>query len=496
MDPDAAPERTLVGALLGGKYRVRKVLGEGGVGVVYEAENSWTGRRVALKVLRPEFAAKREVVRRFKREAQAATQIDHPNIVDVLDMGEDRAHGTLYIVQELLTGTDLRCWLDHRGVLPPSEAVEILTPVMGALVAAHRRGIIHRDIKPENIFLVRGSGGRVLPKLIDFGISKIIDATSPGPKTTSIGTAVGTPNYMSPEQARGDTALDGRSDVWSVGAVLYEMLCGRAPFEAPTHTLLLLRIVTERPTPLDSVNPSVPAHLVAIVHRALEPDPSERYPSMRALLADLVESPAFCTDSDGHALPAAQWDELQLAPVARDVGRAETLALPSPVSLAHTRFSVLSLAALAAAALLVATLGVPTASRHAASAAIHAGMPVSSTTESASASLFAFASGSSACGVAAPTPVLQAAMVLPAVTVAAHPQPEALALPPVVRHGARHPGTAHPAAHATMHPEAHATTPPSAHPAAHPAMHAPRTLSGPVSPRPILLRPLAAYPDE
>src|SRR5581483_8355939 len=204
---------------------------------------------------------------------------------------------------------------------------EILTPVMGALVAAHRRGIIHRDIKPENIFLVRGHQGRMMPKLIDFGISKILDVASPGPKTTVSGTAIGTPNYMSPEQARGDIVLDGRSDVWSVGAVLYEMLCGRPPFEAPTHTLLLLRVVTERPAPVDGVNPEVPAALAAIVHRALEPDPDKRYPSMRALLADLVETPAFDRAAGTAVIPAAVWDELQVLPVSRDVARADTLIL-------------------------------------------------------------------------------------------------------------------------------------------------------------------------
>jgi serine/threonine protein kinase len=199
--PDALRPETE--SLLGEKYKVSRLLGEGGMGAVYEAENTWTRRRVAIKVMRPEFARDAEATQRFLREAQSAAQIDHPNVVSVLDLGRDAASGSLFIVQEFLVGKELRALIDARGALPTEEALALILPVVDGLVAAHALGVVHRDLKPENIFLAEARTGRVVPKLIDFGIAKALRPRENEFRTV-IGQAMGTPAYMSPEQARGD----------------------------------------------------------------------------------------------------------------------------------------------------------------------------------------------------------------------------------------------------------------------------------------------------
>ena len=275
-----------VGQIIGAKYRLHRLIGTGGMGAVYEAENTWIKRRVAIKVLRPDLTRNQEALQRFTQEAQAATQIEHPNIVYVLDMGQEPSDGSLYIVQEFLTGIDLRRRLEHDRVLSLQEAIATIVPIMNALVAAHERGIVHRDLKPENIFLARNLAGEIVPKVIDFGVSKIMD-TSGSLTRTQAGASLGTPYYMSPEQGRGDLDLDARSDVWAIGVLLFEVLSGRPPFDAANHHLLVLKILTERAPRLDAIAPHVPAEFASLVAAALEPDRERRIPTMRAFRESL-----------------------------------------------------------------------------------------------------------------------------------------------------------------------------------------------------------------
>ena len=248
---------TAVGETLGGKYRFERLLGEGGMGAVYAAENLNTGRRVAVKVLRGEWTQQPEVVQRFLREARATTTIAHPNVVEVLDLDVDRERGIPYIVQEFLEGETLEAHLASRPGrrVNPAEALTILLPVMGALVAAHGRGIVHRDIKPANLFLSRSRSGAVVPKVIDFGIAKDVEAAPGSSHRTQAGAAIGTPAYMSPEQVSGLTDIDAQTDVWSLGIVLYEMLTGRRPFESANVNVLMAKILYEVPTPISAHRP-------------------------------------------------------------------------------------------------------------------------------------------------------------------------------------------------------------------------------------------------
>jgi eukaryotic-like serine/threonine-protein kinase len=254
-----------VGTTVGGKYKLLRVLGAGGMGEVYEAENSWTQKRVALKLMLPELVKNQDLAARFLREARAASKIEHPNVVQVLDMGQD-ADGSLFIVQEFLKGSDLRRLLDERQALPPREAVELIVPVMSALVAAHRHKIVHRDIKPENVFLVK-SAGSLVPKVIDFGIAKMDEGPVSG--ITKSGAAIGTPWYFSPEAARGER-VDAQSDVWAVGIMQYEMLAGRCPWKGETYNALLFEIASAPIPRLEELAPKVPKALADNVPTVVE----------------------------------------------------------------------------------------------------------------------------------------------------------------------------------------------------------------------------------
>ena len=260
--------------LLDGKYRLLRVIGAGGMGAVFEAVNTWTRRRVAIKIMHPGIAGDTLAAQRFMQEAQSASRIRHPNVVDILDLGADPHSGARFIVQEFLTGATLRQRLVERGKLSVTEALAIMLPIVGALVEAHAGGVVHRDLKPENIFLTRDGDGREVPKLIDFGVSKMVHAED-RLAVTDEGRQIGTPFYMSPEQLRAAADLDGRTDVWSVGVVLFELVSGSRPFTGPSHSDLIVQILKE-PVPRLAV-PGVPAAFALVVERALRRERSERF---------------------------------------------------------------------------------------------------------------------------------------------------------------------------------------------------------------------------
>ncbi len=289
------------GSILAGKYRLVRLLGAGGMGAVHEAINTWTGRRVAVKVLHERFAADPLAVRRFTVEAQSAGRIAHPNVVEILDLDEDPETGARFLVQELLTGTTLRRRLLEVGRLDVQQAARLLAPAVAGLAEAHRAGVVHRDLKPDNIFLTGIPGGEVA-KLIDFGLSKLVrepdePAWTPVVAITEHGRQLGTPFYMSPEQLRGQLDIDERSDVWSMGVVLFEAVAGARPFAGPRYHDLVLQILRDPVPRLADVAPGVSSGFSALVEHALQRDRALR-PSARDLrdaLAELRRRPeALC----------------------------------------------------------------------------------------------------------------------------------------------------------------------------------------------------------
>lgn len=270
-----------MGATLDGKYRVVDLIGEGGMGTVYEAEQQAIGRHVAVKVLRPENAQKSDAIERMRHEARVVGQIGHPNICQVFDIGQ-LSDGTPYLVMERLRGQTLAKRLEVRGPVPYGEVVEIAIQVLAALEAAHRKGVIHRDLKPDNIFLAERASGSVA-KVLDFGISKATSLEDKPHHLTRTGMVMGTPYYMAPEQALGERNLDGRLDVWGMGVVLYEALSGRRPFVAKNYNALLVQILTAEAEPLERVVVGLPAGLSAVVHRALAKKREDRFSSAREL---------------------------------------------------------------------------------------------------------------------------------------------------------------------------------------------------------------------
>ena len=280
-DPSSSRE----GELLAGKYLLRGRLGEGGMGAVYRAENRMIGRVVAIKLLHSEYTARQEVVARFLQEGRTANLVRHPNVVDVLDVGQDDK-GTPFIVQEFLDGTDFGKYLEAAGGrIPLDEILEIMLPVLDAVAFAHRRGVVHRDLKPENIFLSEADGVTT-PKLLDFGISQIAVPVESA-RLTSPGTAMGTPAYMSPEQVLASRTVDASTDVWSLGVILFEAMSGQLPFEAANPSEYMVKVASEEPRSLADVAPTLGREYVHIVGRCLRRDRAARYPSAMELARDV-----------------------------------------------------------------------------------------------------------------------------------------------------------------------------------------------------------------
>src|SRR6184192_2382449 len=267
---------TLINTLFDGRYRILRKLGTGGMANVYLAEDEVLGRRVAIKILNDRHAGDDQFVERFRREAKNAASLSHPNIVSIYDRGE--AEGTYYIAMEYLDGRSLKELIISRGSAPVRTAIEYTRQILGAIGFAHRHGIVHRDIKPHNVRV--GPEGRL--KVTDVGIAR-----SGASQMTEVGSIIGTAQYLSPEQARG-APVDQRSDVYSVGIVLYEMLTGQVPFTGDTPLEIAMKHLSEVPVPPSEKRPDVPEDLDNIVLRALAKDPEDRYQTAEDMAADLA----------------------------------------------------------------------------------------------------------------------------------------------------------------------------------------------------------------
>jgi len=284
------PPLPRVGQIIAGKYRVNSLLGRGGMGAVFSVTHQLTQRLFAIKWLLPNLAEQPDAVQRFWREARAAGKIMHPNVVQVYDIGQEGA--SHYILMELIQGVTLSDRLRQRGRFEPTEACRVLIPVMRGLHAAHLAGVVHRDLKPQNIMLSThadaGEGedmgvGMEIPKVLDFGISKIIShAGEQHSSATRRGAIIGTPHYMPLEQLR-SAQVDARTDVYALGVIAYHMLSGALPFSSTNHADLVCQILGREATPLNERAPSLPRELIAVIDKAMSPDPAERFASVAAL---------------------------------------------------------------------------------------------------------------------------------------------------------------------------------------------------------------------
>ena len=288
------------GDVIGAKYAIIRVLGSGGMGVVFEATHLRLRQRVAIKMLRPELAMDGETVARFEREARAAVKLRSPHVARVVDV-DTLDDGTPYMVMEFLEGRDLSAEIAARGPLPVSEAVHYVLQACDAMGEAHRQGTVHRDLKPSNLFLAADERGRSV-RVLDFGISKVIEEDGAASVTNTF-SVMGTALYMSPEQVRSAKHVDARSDVWALAVILYELLAGRSPFIGETATAIAAAIVADAATPLRAYRQDIPPGLEAAIMTGLEKDRDRRFPDAAAFAAAIA--PFASRDEAKHSLPAA-----------------------------------------------------------------------------------------------------------------------------------------------------------------------------------------------
>ncbi len=301
-----------VGDLISQKYRLVRRLGEGGMAEVWSAQNELTQRDFAIKVILPGLAHNREALDRFLQEAKATARLHHPSLVNVFDVGRTR-DGRPFLVMELLSGESLEQLLTRKERLCPLDTAELLAPIAGALDVAHRAGIVHRDLSSANVFLAHAPGeAGVTPKVLDFGVSKILEhADQPRKVRTDSGAVLGSPDYMSPEQAQGAECVDARSDVWSLGVLLYECLYGDLPFVARNYNALMLAIVSRPHVPIYERMPRLDPELAELVESCLIKDREARIQSAREV-ADTLDAIALRLSrphrrsSDRRSLPGSR----------------------------------------------------------------------------------------------------------------------------------------------------------------------------------------------
>ena len=281
------------------KYRIEGIIGVGGMGVVYRAEQTKINRLVALKMLLPEYTVYPDLVARVEREARTAGQIDHPNVVTITDLGVTAEFGP-YIAMELLRGQELATVVENAGGrMEPADAVDVIRQVLAGLEAAHKKGVIHRDLKPENIFLSTDDEGKRRVKVLDFGISKLRDDKELN-SLTRTGTVMGTPQFMAPEQAAGARDQDARIDLYATGAVLYAVLCNGLPYEAENYNLLISEILNKAPIQILQRNASLDPRLASIVMKSIAKKPEARYQSAR----EMAEALSYWYEHRNAPLPS------------------------------------------------------------------------------------------------------------------------------------------------------------------------------------------------
>ena len=326
-------EDSLVGTTLAGKYRIDARLNEGGMGTVYRATHVLMEKTVAIKVLRPSLAADEKIVARFSREARAASRISHPNALSVTDFGEDE-NGIVFLVMEFLSGRTLKKLIRDEGPLPLTRVVEIVRQVGDALNAAHAQGVVHRDLKSDNIMLIDTMAGDHA-KVLDFGIAKINEPEGKrDTELTAPNLVIGTPQYMSPEQCSQDSEIDARSDIYSLGVILYEMLVGHVPFTADSPTMVMMKHLQEPVPSVLEERSDLPASIGRVIARAMAKLPGDRYQTVAELIEDLtiasgnaqfapVPGPAVPLSAN---VPADDSDEVTVVRT-----RQEPLPPPQPV---------------------------------------------------------------------------------------------------------------------------------------------------------------------
>jgi serine/threonine-protein kinase len=290
----------VIGQTLGGRYLVTRKIGQGGMGAVYEATHTLIGKRVAVKVLLEKYAQREAIVKRLKQEAQLASSVGNEHIIDITDFGTTE-DGRTFVVMEFLDGESLAECLGRETQLPEQRILRIASQACSALAAAHAKGVVHRDIKPENLFLLKRKEQDFV-KVVDFGISKSLRASGEDEETTRLtqtGMVLGTPLYMSPEQARGDDELDQRVDVYALGVIMYEAAAGRVPFIGNNYLSVISQVLNEEPKPLRELRPELSEEFDAVVMKAMSKDVKERYASANDMLADvtsLLDDPTRSTE--------------------------------------------------------------------------------------------------------------------------------------------------------------------------------------------------------